>query len=540
MDGYGKEHMNSIHRRTTRTRADRTSTYGEKAQELVASVSNDAWGDVRPSIYETARVTSWAPWLEGHERRLVWLLEQQSPAGSWGEGPAAYRLLPTLAVTEALLSTLRNGTAAAVSPQRLAAAADTGLTALRDLCSTGGWPDTAAIEILVPDLVLLINEHLNQSEVAAQHRLGPWARGQRLPQPCGFQAALPERIAERCRAAGGVPLKLHHTFEGIARHLRRMVPSVPGGLLGSSPAATAAWLATGTDSGREQAVTALTAVADRYDGLFPEASPISVFERLWVATALARPGLPTVCVPSIRTWAAEIYDATGVRGAPGLLPDADDTAMAVLVSALAGVPRDPAPLAAFEAGDHYDCYVGEDTGSSTANAHVLQALTAWLSHRPTTGDALQTRRDGTRDWILARQQPDGAWHDKWHTSPYYATERCVTALSGHTGPTTREAVRSAADWVLATQREDGSWGVWDSTAEETAYAVCILLKSTDHAARPDATAALRRAEHILRDASSSSGHHHLALWHDKTLYAPQAMAQAEVTATLELLLTRQL
>lgn len=152
-----------------------------------------------------------------------------------GEGPAAYRLLPTLAVTEALLSTLRNGTAAAVSPQRLAAAADTGLTALRDLCSTGGWPDTAAIEILVPDLVLLINEHLNQSEVAAQHRLGPWARGQRLPQPCGFQAALPERIAERCRAAGGVPLKLHHTFEGIARHLRRMVPSVPGGLLGSSP-----------------------------------------------------------------------------------------------------------------------------------------------------------------------------------------------------------------------------------------------------------------------------------------------------------------
>ncbi|AZM64052.1 prenyltransferase [Streptomyces sp. WAC 01420] len=539
MDGYGKERMNFLHYPTTRIRTGRTGSYGEQAQELVASVSDDAWGDVRPSLYETARVTSWSPWLEGHERRLVWLLEQQSSAGSWGEGPAPYRLLPTLAVTEALLSTLRNDTAAAVPRPRLVAAADAGLASLRDLFRTGGWPDTAAIEILVPDLVLLINEHLSRPEVAAQPRLGPWARGERLTEPRGFQAALPERMAERCRAGGGVPLKLHHTFEGIARHLPRMVPPVPGGLLGSSPAATAAWLATAAGSGREQAVTALTAVADRYDGLFPEASPISVFERLWVAAALARPGLPADCVPSIRTWVAEIYDATGVRGAPGLLPDADDTAMAVLVSVLVGAARDPAPLAAFEAGDHYDCYVGEDTGSITANAHALQALTAWTRHRPTTGDTLRTRMDTTRDWLLAQQQPDGAWHDKWHASPYYATERCVTALSRHTGPTTREAVRSAADWVLATQRDDGSWGVWDGTAEETAYAVNILLNSTEHAARSEVTEALRRAEHILRDVSRSSGHRHPALWHDKTLYAPQAMAQAEVSAALELLLTHR-
>src|SRR5690606_22269372 len=97
----------------------------------------------------------------------------------------------------------------------------------------------------------------------------------------------------------------------------------------------------------------------------------------------------------------------------------------------------------------------------------------------------------------------------------------------------------AADWVLATQRDDGSWGVWDGTAEETAYAVNILLNSTEHAARSEVTEALRRAEHILRDVSRSSGHRHPALWHDKTLYAPQAMAQAEVSAALELLLTHR-
>ncbi|MFJ2951665.1 prenyltransferase/squalene oxidase repeat-containing protein [Streptomyces sp. NPDC087226] len=523
---------------TMRIRAGHTDDYAKRARELVASVHHDAWGDVLPSVYETARVVSWTPWLEGHERRLVWLLEQQSASGSWGEGPAPYRLLPTLSVTEALLSALRDDRAAGVPHERLAAAADKGLASLRTLSRTGGWPDTAAIEILVPDLVVRIDEHLNRLDVAALCRLGPWARGERLPLPRGFRAALPERVAERCRAAGRVPLKLHHTFEGVARRLPRVVPAAPGGLLGSSPAATAAWLATGAEAGRERAVTALTGVGRRYDGLFPEASPISVFERLWVAAALARPGLPADCVPRVRAWAAEIYDTTGVRGAPGLLPDTDDTAMAVLVSALADSPRDPAPLSAFESGDHYDCYVGEDTGSSTANAHALQALTAWLSHRPAADEPLRTRMDLTRDWILAQQRPDGAWHDKWHASPYYATERCVTALRGHTGPTTRDAVRSAADWVLATQHDDGSWGIWGGTAEETAYAVNILLSATHHTAGPKAAEALKRAGDMLRDASHPSAHHP-ALWHDKTLYAPQAMARAEVTAALELLVTHQ-
>ncbi|MGW7571941.1 labda-7,13-dienyl diphosphate synthase [Streptomyces tendae] len=530
--------MNSVPGLTAPAHFQSVGAYEEQASDLVRSVRNDGWGDVCPSIYETARVTSWAPWLEGHGHRLAWLLEQQSSAGSWGEGPTPYRLLPTLSAVEALLSTLRNDEAAEVSHQRLAAAVADGLAALRGLSAVGGWPDTAAIEILVPELAVRIEEHLDQPEIAALSRIGPWSRGQRLFLPRGFQAALPDRVAERCRAAGGVPPKLHHTFEGIAHRLPQMVPAVPGGLLGSSPAATAAWLANETDADRRRAGTALTTLARRYDGLFPEAAPISVFERLWVAAALARPGLPESCQGTARDWAAEIYSPSGVRGAPGLLPDADDTAMAVLVSALAGSPRDPAPLSAFEADDHYDCYIGEDTGSSTANAHALQALTAWLSHRPTTGAALDTRMDLTRDWLLTQQQHDGPWQDKWHASPFYATERCVTALRTHTSPATRKAIRLAADWVLSTQRDDGSWGVWNGTAEETAYAVNILLASTHHPDGPETAQALKRAGHILRDSVRSPAPHP-ALWHDKTLYAPQAMVRAEVIAALELLRTHQ-
>ncbi|MGW1158923.1 labda-7,13-dienyl diphosphate synthase [Streptomyces sp. NPDC002519] len=514
-------------------------SYGSRAALLIADVDGDPWGSVRPSLYETARVLSFAPWLSGHERRLAWLRQQQHPDGSWGEGPAPYRLLPTLSVVEALLSAVLFDTAPGAGRERLAAATAAGLAALRNLPPTGPWPDTAAIEILVPSLVAQINEHLDQQEFGALPQLGPWSRGSRLTLPNGFRHTLPDQIARRCRSAGSVPEKLHHTYEGIAR-LPHAEVALPGGLFGSSPAATAAWVAAapGSVAGRDQAVTELTAVARRYDGLFPEAAPISVFERLWVAAALAGPGLPHTCRATVRSWVGQIYDPAGVRGAPGLMPDADDTAMAVLVAALTGEPRDPAPLSVFETGTHYDCYVGEDTGSATANAHALEALGAYLRFQPAAAVVHRPRMNLVRDWLLAQQQPEGAWPDKWHASPYYATSRCVTALAREGHPRTRDAIRSAADWVLETQRNDGSWGIWDGTAEETAYAVNILLRADDLIRQPHSTDALDRAETALLAASHTPGHRHPALWHDKTLYAPEAMVQAEVTAALELLRTR--
>jgi len=69
--------------------------------------------------------------------------------------------------------------------------------------------------------------------------------------------------------------------------------------------------------------------------------------------------------------------------------------------------------------------------------------------------------------------------------------------------------------------------------------VNILLNSPAHAGSPETIQALKLAENVLREAVDSSGHHHPALWHDKTLYAPQAMVQAEVIAALELLQTRR-
>lgn len=60
------------------------TSYAERATSLVARVDQDRWGSVRPSLYETARVLSAAPWLPGEPLRISYLLEQQAPDGSWG------------------------------------------------------------------------------------------------------------------------------------------------------------------------------------------------------------------------------------------------------------------------------------------------------------------------------------------------------------------------------------------------------------------------------------------------------------------------
>ncbi|MFF8717171.1 prenyltransferase/squalene oxidase repeat-containing protein [Streptomyces sp. NPDC015184] len=510
------------------------TSYAERATSLVARADQDGWGSVGPSLYETTRVLSAAPWLPGEPRRITYLLEQQASDGSWGEGPLPYRLLPTLSGVEAALAVLQRGTTSAEVTVRLTAAVNRGLDVLRSLPPVCPWPDTAAAEILVPSLVAEINEKLGSLTTSEDM---PGIGGPLLPVPGGFHESAPAYVARRYEPTGSLPVKFHHTFEGIAGYiLPALVPDVEG-LLGSSPAATAARAAR-SPAIAAQAVAELTAVAQRYDGLFPEAAPLRVVERLWVAAALARAHLPAAALPTVRRWAEEIYAPQGVRGAPGLMTDADDTAMAVLVASLVGLPYDPAPLDLFHNGSHYDCYIGEDTGSITANAHALQALVSYLRRCPTADGMYGPRAAKLCDWLTGQQQPEGHWTDKWHASPYYATARSVTALAQYGGHHASRAVQSAAAWTTDTQRADGSWGVWGGTVEETAYAVKILLSAATPAPQPQHTRALDLAETYLRAASHPS-RRHPALWHDKTLYAPTAVIEAEVLAARELLRARR-
>ncbi|HEY8479422.1 MAG TPA: hypothetical protein VIL71_06275, partial [Spirillospora sp.] len=140
------------------------------AAALVDSLVTSPWGQVSPSVYETGRVVSLAPWLTGHERRIAFLVDAQRSDGGWGLPDERYELVPTLSATEALLSVLvRSERADAADPaDPVTAAAVRGLRRLRALLTGPTWasasgtaslPDMPAIELIVPSLVELINRH---------------------------------------------------------------------------------------------------------------------------------------------------------------------------------------------------------------------------------------------------------------------------------------------------------------------------------------------------------------------------------------------
>ena len=91
------------------------------------------------------------------------------------------------------------------------------------------------------------------------------------------------------------------------------------------------------------------------------------------------------------------------------------------------------------------------------------------------------------------------------------------------------AVDRATEWVLASRRRDGSWGRWTGTAEETAYALQILL----YRAMPDQRirAAATRGHRFLL---SNEGGDPDPLWHGKDLYAPGHIVRAAIVGARHL------
>src|SRR5690606_8335639 len=208
----------------------------EAADELMRQLMSRPWGHVSPSIYETGRLVTLAPWLVGHEERVNYLIETQRPDGAWG-ALDGYALVPTLSATEALLSTYVRGDAGA-DPAVVREAAVRGLGFLsRRLTEVTALtlPDTPAIEIIVPALVALINTHLeNLPELGIA----------RLPLPAGLNERPLTLIRQRLASGTALPEKLLHALEvaGDAAAGAPAVSPTPIGTIGASPAATAAWL----------------------------------------------------------------------------------------------------------------------------------------------------------------------------------------------------------------------------------------------------------------------------------------------------------
>jgi hypothetical protein len=496
--------------------------------DLVAGLGRHPGGRVSPSVYETARLVSLAPWLTGHRERLAYLRAGQRADGTWG-GPAGYALVPTLSAVEALLAVLCRADPG-VGRGWLRAAVDRALRVVPGLLAghgDPGRPDLPAADLTVPALVESVNRWL----------AGPYGAGDRWPVtrltlPPGADATRLVAVRRSVAAGRGAPRKLLHAWEtlgGAAVGAPGVSPEPPG-CVGASPAATAAWLG---GPGRDGAARAyLEGAAGEHGGPVPCTTPITVFERAWVLSGLVRVGAPVTVAPELVAGLRAAFGPDGVPAAPGLPADADTTAVAAHALALLGSPVDPGCLLDYDLGGHFCTWPGEDGTSVTTNAHVLDALGQHVRAGPAGSPYAPAVRSVTA-WLVSRQEPDGGWSDRWHASPYYATACCVLALSryGH-GPEVAAAVGRAVDWTVATQRPDGSWGRWYGTAEESAYAVHVLL-ATGRPWRPGVAAALSRATAWLGSAAGRATGP--ALWHDKDLYRPDAIVGAARIAAAHLI-----
>ncbi|MEU9510646.1 prenyltransferase/squalene oxidase repeat-containing protein [Micromonospora sp. NPDC048170] len=497
-------------------------------RELVAAMLAGPAGTVSPSVYETGRLVSDAPWLPGHTERLRHLLAAQRADGGWG-APGAYGLVPTLSAVEALLSALRApGRAGAPAAHRLSTAADRGLAALRGrlLVAAEPVPDMPGVDLIVPALTDRIDTLLAEGGPSTGWRVPA------LPMPYGMTRHRAEAVGRLIATGGPVPEKLWHAFEVLDGRARTHLRARPvSGAVGASPAATAAWLGDPARPGVDQAALGyLTTAVTSGGGPVPCTTPIAVFERAWVLGGLARVGAVADVPAELTAGLAAALGPTGAATSPGLPTDADTTAVTLFALARLGRPVAPDSLLAYDTGAHFCTWQGEDGASVTTNAHVLEALGWHARHRPGRPHTDVVRR--VAGWLVDGQLADGSWTDRWHASPYYATASVAASLAGYAPDAIDGRLDRAADWVRDTQRDDGSWGLWAGTPEETAYALQVLL-GTGRPPRPGLAGVVRRALAYLDDHRDEAGDG-VPLWHDKDLYHPVLIVRAAVLAARHL------
>ncbi|MFI6522049.1 prenyltransferase/squalene oxidase repeat-containing protein [Spirillospora sp. NPDC050679] len=527
----------------------------QAADRLVAGLLAEPWGHSSPSVYETGRLVSLAPWLTGHAERLRFLVESQRPDGSWSAPSPAYALVPTLSATEAVLSAIAAGETA-VEPAVLAKCAARGLEALAGpLADPPNLPDMPAIEHITPALIARIGRLLDRMRERPPAGLEHWVTAGPPPPPAGMDGALLPVIGDLLERGIELSEKLLHALEiaGDAAVGAPSVPSVavgdpsaPTGALrtvGASPAATAAWLGPDGDGGAlsDPAEAAalrryLEKAASQHGGPVPVAVPITNFERGWVLSWLLRAGIPVKAPSALIVAMRASLGPCGAPGGAGLPDDADSSSGLLYALSLLGAPCPPNLLWKYETDTHFCTWQGENGHSITTNAHVLEAFGHYLAGNERAADAARYAMSARKaaSWLRAQQEDDGRWHDRWHVSPYYATFCAALALDEFGGPESEEAVARAVRWMLATQNADGSWGGLGGTVEETAYALQLLLLARNVPAEAaDAVArgtALLRAAALTGDLDADKP----PLWHDKDLYRPVAIVWAAVLAALHL------
>ena len=489
---------------------------------LIADLGKDG-GLISPSIYDTAQVLRFCPPEEGIASALEWLMAQQQLDGGWGD-PAVplARHVPTLA-SLLTLQTYKNGRATHE-------AIEAGVTFLqqradewRALC-IDNLP--IAVELILPKLV---EEAIDSGLELSLH---PYARLVEL----GNRKR--KKIAQRPPVAGTPP-----TYSWEAWGSDPTLPVIDDlGSIGTSPAATAAWLhaAVGCaclkdacEAGGHYLTQASAATGLNIPGVVPVVWPINRFEQQYALYSLLlvnlsdHPQLRNVTQAQVRNLACG-FRSDGVSWNDSFASDGDDTAVALIVLQTMGYNVDAKIiLGQYESNGLFCTFLGEMNPSVFTTAHAIHALAF-------SGiDTAEPQR-----FLLQRQCPDGRWPtDKWHSSWLYTTLEVILAFDqvGH-----YEVIQSAVEALLDYQHEDSGWGMNSkSTTTETAYSVLALYKLWRIGLLDEnALNALRQGYQWLVSEYRpfQRGNEH-KLWIGKELYKPYRIDRAfELSAMLAMAL----
>ena len=319
----------------------------------------------------------------------------------------------------------------------------------------------------------------------------------------------------------------------------------------------------------------------RPDGSWPIDTNLATWTTTLAVNALG-PDLLPQARPAVIDWLVgqqfrELHPCTNAAPGgwawtdlPGGVPDADDTAGAILalLNLVSGGPLPDRINDAVANGVSWllDLQNGDggwptfcrgwgtmpfDRSAPDISAHVLRSMHHWSN---CTGSGQIDQRTARRipratqrgfDWLQRCQRADGSWLPLWfgnqhnvhaEENPVYGTSRVLAALID-TGrgdsPPTLKAIR----WLAAQQNEDGGWGGvrgTPSSVEETSVAVQQLVR-----ARPESESVVRGLDWLLSRVEAGTfgetapiGFYFAKLWYFERLY-PLAAAVAALHSAVD-------
>ncbi len=221
---------------------------------------------------------------------------------------------------------------------------------------------------------------------------------------------------------------------------------------------------------------------------------------------------------------------------PGGVPDADDTAAALLALALLDCPYNEQIEAGLQwllrlqnrdGGMPTFCkgwgFLPFDRSCPDITAHALRAFASWQGQCPDLGKAMSRMLH----YLQKHQDAEGAWSPLWFGAQdvvdkrnrVYGTAVVLEHLHVLQGMDKQDFIQKGLDYLLQAQNEDGLWGgdkSSQSNIECSAKAIAALAAYPQ--TRALAQAALKQLPLSEKLPASPIGLYFASLWYDEELY----------------------